>query len=189
MKDEETSRAPREIVEHQFTNAVFTFIRTYDPTTHAHTTNFSFSNPPKGFMDGLQKLTSWLPILRGNLHHEEEGEGGYEESFTVTVTDFAIVDTIVLAPVVVTSFVGQMICDALYDGSCVLEYMKDDSSWVVLSTITGNGADIIQSIATPSLLVADNVVAPVAKYPFNVRVRVATKATAGSCAIRLDVEE
>jgi hypothetical protein len=151
-------------------------------------TQFEFSTEPHRFADKLRQVGMLLPELIGELTGTATIEGEEEEELhSYTVTNIDILDKLIYSFDEITDFIFAGQASALYDGSCVLEYQKADGTWTTLSTITGDGANAKQSIADASLLVGDNVENP-AKFPFVLQIRVAVKATAGTCGIWIKTE-
>lgn len=157
-------------------------------TVNSNPITFEYSASPRRFNLNLQAVGQQIPTLIGQLTgtatiDEEEAL----ETHEYTVTSVEIVDQLIFSFDSVEDFTFAGQASALYDGEVSLEYQKKDESWIALSSITGDGANLKQSIADASMLIGDDVENP-AKFPFVLRIRVAVKATAGTCSIWIKTE-
>lgn len=157
-------------------------------TSNSNPISFEYESDKHRFNDHLRAAGMIIPEIISELTGvagPTEEEEKPVESYVITLDD--ILDKLVMFMDNVYDFTFAGQASAAYNGEAKLEYQKVDGSFVVLSTITGDGANLKQSIAGASLLFADNVETP-AKYPFVLQVRVSLKASAGTCSLWLQTE-
>lgn len=145
-------------------------------------TGFEYESSVRHFNDKLRAASSLIPEIMGELTGVSAPSEEEEDLHNYVVTSTDILGKLVFEFTDLAEFRFAAKCSSTFDGIVVAEYQAVDLSWIALSTITGTGSDVLESIGDAAMLKGDDQSnGPV--FPFSIRVRVSLACSVGSCSV------